>query len=74
MPHICYLRYSGGRDKRMENSRPAEAKVAVRPCLENKGDGSVAQVFEQFPSIYKFLGSIPTTGGKKILIKNQMCK
>jgi hypothetical protein len=44
--YIYNLNYFGGRGRRIKSSRPAQVKVAVRPCLKNKiktkGLGNIA--------------------------------
>jgi hypothetical protein len=48
--HVCNLSYSTGRGRRIMSSRPAQEKVAVRPCLKNKRLGGVSQVVEHLSS------------------------
>jgi hypothetical protein len=56
--HTCNPSSLGGRGRRVASSKPAQAKVAERPCLKNERTRNVSQVAEYLPSIFKVIGPV----------------
>jgi hypothetical protein len=66
--HSCNTNYSGGRDRKIVNSRPVRKSyedLSQKQKNTNKSVGDAAQVIHPLPSMPDILDSDPNTRGVK---------